>query len=85
MGSPFLLFKLVEKFHLLPVGSFHHRSQLVHLGLQFQDVLGKARVSVSGLLLTQMLAQTCLQRATAKWYNCGLALVKNLVTLKCFL
>lgn len=81
MGSPFLLFKLVEKFHLLPVGSFHHCSELVHLGLQFQDVLGKARVSVSGLLLTQ----TCLQRATAKWYNCGFASVKNLVTLKRFL
>lgn len=81
MGLPLLLFQLVEKFHLLPVDSFQHRSKLVHLGLQFQDVLGKARVSVSGLLLTQ----TCLQRATAKWYNCGSASVKNLVTLKCFL
>ena len=41
LGSPFLLLELVEKLHLLPVGSFHHGSQLVHLGLQLQDVLGR--------------------------------------------
>lgn len=43
LGSPFLFFKLVEQLHLLPVSCFHHCSQLVHLGLQFQDMLGKAR------------------------------------------